>query len=164
MTDVGIKRCIEALRASFPQTYKNFTSDMFKDLITIWKIQFHNFEDLQVFEALNKAIAETEFPPAIATIKKYLIAEENENVEEVWRLLLKAGRNDIMYAKEEWEKLPEALKEVTTPQTLVDIGRASDEAVRFIKKDIMASYSDRKQVKRQELLTSFNNVPLLEDK
>lgn len=164
MTDVGIRRCIEALRASFPQTYKSFTADMFKDLITIWKIQFVSFDDVMVFEALNKALAESEFPPAIATIKKYLVREESENEEEVWRQLLKAGRNDIRYAKEEWEKLPENLREITTPQTLVDIGRASDEAVRFIKKDIMEAYSNRKQIKRQELLTSFNDAPLLEDK
>lgn len=164
MTETGIKKCIEALRATFPQTYKNFTAEMFKDLIAIWKIQFSNFEDLPVFVALNDVLAEAEFPPAIATIKKHLVKEENENEEEVWRVLLKAGRNDIAYAREEWEKLPDKLKEVTTPQTLVEIGRASDEAVRFIKKDIMAVYSERKQTKRQELLTSFANVPQLEGK
>ena len=164
MTELGIKTCVEILREAFPQTYQKFTAEMFKGLFTVWKIQFSNFEDSQVYLALNEVLAEAEFPPAIATIKKHLVKEENENEEEVWRVLLKAGRNDIAYAREEWEKLPDKLKEVTTPQTLVEIGRASDEAVRFIKKDIMAVYSERKQAKRQELLTSFANVPQLEGK
>jgi len=164
MTREGIKKCVRLLQLTFPNTYKSFTTEDLSMLIEVWSLQFNGFKDVEVFSALSETIASVSYPPTIAEIKKCLIKEEHENTEDVWRVLLKAGRNDIMYAKEEWEKLPEALKEVTTPQTLVDIGRASDEAVRFIKKDIMASYSDRKQVKRQELLTSFNNVPLLEDK
>lgn len=164
MTRDGIKKCIRLLQLTYPNTYRNFSADDLAMLIEVWELQFSGFDDLPVFVALNEAVAESEYQPTIAVIKKHLIKEGNTNSEDIWRRILKASRNDIMYAKEEWAKLPEEIQEVTTPQTLVDIGRASDEAVRYIKKDIMGAYIDNHQRKRQELLTTFTNVPLLEEK
>jgi len=164
MTKNGIIKCLFLLQGAYPTTYKNYTKEDWELATELWNIQFNGCEDLLVWKALNETISESEFPPTIAGIKKHLVKEESYNEEEDWRLLLKAGRNDIEYAREEWDKLPELFKKVTTPQTLVDIGRASDEAVKFIKRDIMAAYREQRTKAQSELLISFNKVPQLEAK
>lgn len=164
MTKQGIMKCLNYIEKAYPNVYKGYGKVDWAQLADVWAMQFGNCEDLDVFAAVGKAVSECEFPPAIATLKKIMVPEVSINEEEEWKLLLKASRNNLQYAQEEWDKLPEDFKKVTTPYTLVEIGRADDESVRFIKKDIMAAYRKVKEKSREDLLISFNKVPQLEMK
>ena len=164
MTDEGIKKCFGLLQGAYKAFYKDYTTNDWVLMKEVWQMQFGNCEDLDVFAALGQAISECDYPPSIAKVKKIMVPEVSINEEEEWKLLLKASRNNLQFAQEEWEKLPEDFKKVTTPYTLVEIGRADDESVRFIKKDIMAAYRKVKEKSREDLLISFNKVPQLEMK
>ena len=157
-------KCLNYIEKAYPNAYKGYGKTDWAQLADVWQIQFGNCDDLDVFAAVNQAVSECEFPPSIATIKKIMVPEVSINEEEEWKLLLKASRNNLQYAQEEWDKLPEDFKKVTTPYTLVEIGRADDEAVRFVKKDIMSAYRKVKEKSREDLLISFNKVPQLEMK
>lgn len=164
MTDEGIKKCFGVLQGAYKAFYKDSTTNEWVLMKDVWQMQFGNVDDLTVFGALNDCVGHCKFPPSIAEIKSVILPEVSYNEEEDWKLLLKASRNNLQYAQEEWDKLPEDFKKVTTPYTLVEIGRADDESVRFIKKDIMAAYRKVKEKSREDLLISFNKVPQLEMK
>ena len=165
MTREGIKKCVRLLQLTFPNTYRSFTSDDLSMLIEVWSLQFRNVDDVQVFSAVNSVISMSDYPPTIAEIKRQLIGEHEENEEEVWYDLLEAGSNGIYGAEEEWEKLPESIKAITTPWTLREIALADSSSLRFIKKEIMESYRSYKKRKADMLLsTSFTDQKLLEGK
>ena len=141
MTKEGIKKCLRALQVSYPNTYKGYGAESWRDLASIWEIQFHNCEDEAVFIALNKSFATNEFPPSYSEIKKNLVGKRNElSNEDIWALLLKAGRNGLYHAEEEYAKLPESVRKVVTPGTIKEIAMADDESLRYIKRDIMNDY------------------------
>ena len=157
-------KCLNYIEKAYPNAYKGYGKTDWAQLADIWAMQFGNCEDLDVFAAVCKAVSECEFPPSIATLKKIMVPEVSYNEEEEWRILHRAGRAKPEEAVIEWDKLPEDFKKVTTPYTLVEIGNASDESVKFIKKDIMAAYRKVKEKSREDLLISFNKVPQLEMK
>ena len=162
MTKDGIKKCVRLLQLSFPNTYKNFSTEDLQMLMEVWNLQFKNCEDLPVFSALNKVISTSEYPPTFAEIKKNLMGDEYENEEEVWSLLLTAGRNGIYGSDEEWEKLPERLKKVTTPGTIKEIALSDNESLQFIKRDVLRDYRNYKEHEtNRQLATSYTDTKLL---
>ena len=164
MTDEGIKKCFGVLQGAYKAFYKDSTTNDWVLMKDVWQMQFGNVDDLTVFGALNACVGHCKFPPSIAEIKSEILPEVSYNEEEEWRILHRAGRAKPEDAVIEWKKLPEDFKKVTTVNTLIEIGNASDESVKFIKKDIMAAYRKVKEKSREDLLISFNKVPQLEMK
>ena len=156
MTRDGIKKCIKELQLSYQNVYNKFSVDDMKMLIEVWELQFRDFDDVEVFSALNECISTSEYPPTIATIKRCAIREPETNEEEVWDTLLCAGRNGLYGSYEEWERLPEDLKAITTPETIKEIALADDEALRYIKHDILGNF--RSHQKRSSDLRLTSNV------
>jgi hypothetical protein len=149
MTREGIKKCVRLLQLTFPNTYKTFVAEDLSMLIEAWDLQFKGANDVEVFSALNKAISNSKFPPSIAEIKEYMLPEETVNEEEVWEIVLEAGRNGLYGSYEEWEGLPEDIKAVTSPSTLREIALADSDDLRFIKRDIMSSWKNKRAKDRQ---------------
>lgn len=154
MTEEGIKKCFAVLNGAYMGFYRNMSSNDWALMKETWGIQFNNCEDLDVFRAVQICISKSEFPPSIAAIKKAMMPEDDENEEEVWQVLLKAGRNGGYESWREWEKLPEKLKAVTTPATIHEIAMADNETLHFIKKDILETYKTKKAKQVDKLLTS----------
>lgn len=162
MTRDGIKKCIKAIQLSYQNAYKSFTGDDLKMLIEVWGLQFRNADDVAVFRAVNQAISTNDYPPSIAEIKRNLMGMDEINEEEMWSLLLIAGSNGIYGSEEEWEKLPEDLKAVTTPWTIREIALADNDSLHYIKKDILASLRYHKKKKTEALLsTSYTDQKLI---
>ena len=164
MTDEGIVKCLAALNGAYITMYKNMTPNDWKIMKDTWKIQFSKLDDVTVFGALQEAISTSEFPPSIATIKKHIFKETEINEEEVWSRLLQAGRNGSYGSLEEWNKLPEDLKAITTPETIREIAMADDDAIQFIKKDILKNYHSHKNTTREKLITGSVDIKLLGEK
>lgn len=162
MTRDGIKKCLRLLQLTYPNAYKSFSTDDLGMLIEVWELQFRNVTDVEAFNAINKAISKNDYCPSIAEIKRNLIDEEEENEEEVWATVLKAGQNGLYGASDEWKKLPEDIKTVTTPYFLREIAMSSTADLRFIKRDFLASYRQYKQKKTENLLTTESAGLLLE--
>ena len=162
MTRDGIKKCIRLVQLSFPNTYKNFSMEDLQMLMEVWNVQFKNCDDLPVFSALNEVISTSEYPPTFADIKKAMLGNEYENEEELWALLLDAGRNGIYGADEEWERLPEKLKRITTPGTIKEIALSDNESLQYIKRDVLRDYRNYKETEfNKQLATSYTDTKLL---
>lgn len=163
MTRDGIKKCIREIQLAYPSYSKNFDQEDLLQLIEIWDLQFKNLNDITVFAALQEAISTSEFPPSIATIKKLIFKDAEVNEEEIWSRLLKAGRNGTYGSREEWDCLPEDLKSVTTPDTIKEIALADNEALQFIKRDILKNYQSHKSVDREKQITGSVQTKLIGD-
>ena len=162
MTRDGIKRCLKLLQVNYHNYYDKFDAEDFGLMIKIWDLQFKNADDVEVFNAINKAFSSCKYPPSIAEIKELMIEDDDWNEEDAWLVVLDAGRNGIYGAYEEYEDLPEDLKAITTPETLREIAMADDESLHFIKKDIISSYKSYKNKKRaKQLSTNFMDESLL---
>lgn len=161
MTKDGIKKCVRVLQLSFPNTYKNFSMEDLQMLMEVWDLQFKNCDDFSVFTALNEAVSTSEYPPTFGEIKKHLLHDVGESDEVVWGTLLKAGRNGLHGAVEEWEKLPEDLRSVTTPGTIREIALSDNESLQFIKRDVMNSYRTQRERKTSALLSGYTDTKLL---
>lgn len=164
MTDKGIKKCFGALQGAYKSFYKDNTTNDWVIMKEVWQIQFGNADDREVFFALNKCFSTCKYPPSIAEIKQAMLPEDDFNEEEEWGILLRASRANRDDAYEQWEKLPEDLKKLTTPNTLMEIGRADDEAVRFIKKDVIGILRARHRKNIDRRLTSqFTDTQFIEE-
>lgn len=63
--------------------------------------------------------------------------------EDVWQKILKAARYDPRQAKAEFAKLPENVQKALGGHSrLVEIGRAYEEDLKWIKKSVQKEYSD----------------------
>lgn len=163
MTRDGIKKCIREIQLAYPSYSKNFNQEDLLQLIEIWELQFNDINDLQVFSALQEAISSSEFPPSIATIKKFIFKADDVNEEEIWRKLLNAGKNGTYGFYGEWEKLPSDLKAVTTPETIREIALADNDSLQFIKRDFLKNYQSHISVSRDKLITGSISKELLLD-
>ena len=143
MTDEGIKKCFGALQGAYRSFYKDNTQNDWTIMKEVWQIQFGNADDREVFYALNRCLSKCKYPPSIAEIKMELMPEDDFNEEEAWAMILKAGKNGNYEAEQEWEKLPNEIKSVTTPGTIREIALAEDGDVPFIKRDVMNSLRAR---------------------
>lgn len=160
MTKEGIQKCIRLLTVTYPNTYKQFSEDEFKDLFQVWGIQFRNCDDITVWSALNQCL-DREFPPSFGEIKSRLLSGERASDEELWALLLKAGRNGIYGSQEEWEKLPEDLRRIVTPGTIREIALAGNEDLRFIKRDIIREYRVYEEKRNETMMLGMSDRRLL---
>ena len=144
-------KCLRALQVTFPNTYGKYSKEDFGALAQVWGIQFGNCTDIQVWTAMQTALAFAEYPPTIADIKSRMVSNDYESEEDIWHTILAAGRNAIYHAEDEYNKLPEKIRKVIRPGTLKEIALSDDESLQFIKKDILAeyrSYSSKEQSKR----------------
>ena len=166
MTRDGIKKCIALLTVMYPNTYKDFKAEQYDALIQGWGIQFNQCDDLDVWAALNKVISVSSFPPSIAEIKNSMIEKDGLSGEEIWEIIVKAGRNGLYGAQEEYQKLPEQIRRIIRPGTLKEIAMADEESLHFIKRDILAEYkvSGKKEMEIQKIQLGDKRLIQIEKK
>lgn len=157
MTDEGIKKCFGALNGAYKNSYKEMTAGDWSIMKEVWQIQFANADDLAVFIALNKCVSKCKFPPSIAEIKEAMLPEDDFNEEEAWDLVWEAGKNGNYGAYEEYEKLPETIRSIITPGTLMEIANADNESLRFIKRDVVERLRIKHKKKADRLLSGFTD-------
>lgn len=160
MTNEGIKKCFAVLNGAYMNFYKSTSKEDWMLMKETWNIQFNNCADLSVFTALQKAISVSEYPPTIASIKKHMLPDTHMSAEEMWDILLKAGSNGLYNSIEEWEKLPDSIKKITTPNTIREIALSNYNSLPYIKKDVFNAYENLKVDENQKLLT--NTLGLLQ--
>lgn len=159
------------IKVAYPSTYNKLTSEDLQALSKLWAMQFKDYDYLLVMNAINVFISKdlTGYAPTIAQIKDIVrrFTQPQEKTEgEIWAPVYKAIRNSGYHSMEEWEKLPQDLKECVTPSQLRRWAMSTDEEMAWAKKEVVAEYRQRQQRQKEiDLLpTELKNQILLENK
>lgn len=121
---------LKILRTAFPAFYAKASRDELNTTVELWVEMFKNEDVGQVKQALYNVIESSpDYPPNIGRIKLEIreanaIREGKPTITQLWKMLKKALSNANYNAREEFEKLPDVLKEfLDTPQTLRELSR-----------------------------------------
>lgn len=136
------------------------------DAIMVWYEFFKEDDYMVVQTAIKKYMANNEYPPTIAGIRKSIGEITNPNISmtegEAWSLVYKAICNSNYNAKEEFEKLPkECQKAVGSPGMLREwAGLEVSEVNTVIQSNFMRSYKvEQKRSREMQMLPpSTRNV------
>lgn len=155
-------KIISLIKISFPQQYSNIDERSLDLLVEEWNLQFKNETYESVYVAMQHYISTNVYPPTIAGIKNLMYEEDSESQfpsgEEAWEIVYRSGRCQREYAYEEYENLPKELKQIVTPETLYEIGNASNESILYIKNGFLKDYHRiQESHKREYQISSISN-------
>ena len=155
-------KIVGLIKVSFPHSYKDYTKNDFLLLAEHLCNHFKDVDYMKVYKSVNDYIDVGKFPPTIADIKSMMFREVEDNYlpeEEVWEMIKDSARCDYAYAEMEYDSLPLEIQNIITINTLVEIGRSSDESLQFIKRDILNNYKKQKSKRIESLLidSSYTN-------
>lgn len=129
---------LSILRKAYPSFYKDITKQEAEDTVNLYQEMFKDCDSKLVIFALKELINTSEYPPAIATIKKKmyeLIKPDVESDSELWEKLLKAIRNGYYGSVEEFNKLPEIIQEfLGSPRQLQEIAEMDSNTIHSVVK------------------------------
>ena len=112
-----VLKIMAVLRGAYPAFYRDISKAEANDTVNLWADMFSADDPAVVGAAVKSLIAADEkgFPPTIGQVKAKmrLISEKKEMTgQEAWNLVLKAVSNGLYNAKREFEKLPEAVRQL----------------------------------------------------
>ena len=112
------------LKAAYPHAFKDMTTEDAKIMINLWEQMFTE-EPYEEVNAAVKALIATRtegYTPTIGEVKEQIARLKNtSDIDEntAWMLVSKACRNGLYGAKQEFDKLPEEVKQIVgSPEQL----------------------------------------------
>ena len=161
MKQEEVKQILTVLRVNYPNTFKSFTYEESQAYLDLWTEAFKDDSAELVTMAVKSIIyGDTrEFAPNIAQVKEKMYSLKNAGNElteqEAWNLVLKACKNGIHGAREEFEKLPPVVQTVIgSPSVIRDYATMDINQLNTVaSSNFMRSYRARaKYVKETEKL------------
>lgn len=150
---------LSILKKAYPSFYRNLTKQEAEDTILLYEEMFKDCDGRLVILTIKDLINTYEYPPTIATIKKKmyeLTHTEEESNSELWDRLLKAIRNGYYGAEEEYNKLPDIVKEyIGSPEQLRSIAEMDSETIHsVVKGQFLRQIENLKERVRQKEMMS----------
>ncbi len=152
MTTEEIIKLFTMVQMDFPKAFEQAnTKEKQLLLAESWRADFKNHSWQEVYEAYRQykhGMSQYAVDPGRIQAGIYQQLEKSVQLpqppfEEVWPRILKAARYDPRQAKAEFAKLPENIQKALGGHSrLVEIGRAYEEDLKWIKKSIQKEYSD----------------------
>lgn len=124
---------IAALKITYLNAYKDLSKQEYELLIDMWQQDFEDIPYKVVMLAFNqyKNSPDSCFPPTAGQLKKIILNMKPEKeicANEAYNLVYKAICNSTYHAEEEWNKLPDEIKSIVSPERLKSLATASSEA------------------------------------
>lgn len=161
-----VNKIMAILEVAYPNWIAKLEDEKLKIMLNMWTEMFED-DDPNLVATSVKAIMLSDpspFPPTIGAIKAkmYELSHPDDlNEQEAWNLMSKAILNSGYNSKQEYEKLPDVLKALTTPSLLREYSQMSiDEVQTVIASNFMRSYRAKKEkIKEYKMLP--NNMQTL---
>lgn len=121
MTKKETMQIMAVLQGAYPRYYAGQSYEEKKQAMELWHMMLGEYPYELVNQAIAAIIATNVFPPAIAEVISRMnsIQKGGEMTElEAWGYISRAIRNSTWHAQEEWERLPEELRCVVSPDLL----------------------------------------------
>lgn len=152
MTREETSKLLTMVKINFRSAFRDITKDEANLVIDQWNMNMKAFTWQEVFAAFNDYMKTNavDYAPQIGQIHSGImqILQKRKPLpqapfEEVWQKIMKSARYDPRQAKAEFAKLPENIQKALGGYSrLVEIGRAYEEDLKWIKKNIQKEYSD----------------------
>lgn len=137
MTIDETKMILGILKTAYPNFYKEMSKQEMLNIINLWADMFKNDNSKLVTVAVKELINTFQYPPTIADIKNkmYYLTNQEKTPSELWDRLQKAISKSIYYSEEEFEKLPDEVKEfVRSPRQLKELAMMDSDVVHSVTK------------------------------
>lgn len=158
---------IAILMASYPNFLNNKPTTDIQATINVWHEMLKDYNYQEVSIAIKACISQdkTGFAPSIGQVINKILSfrnQENELTEqEAWNYVSKAIKNSGYHATEEYEKLPEIIKQVVTPSQLYEWSQMETDSVQsVVASNFMRSYK-AKVASNKEYQALPNNIKQL---
>lgn len=140
-------KIIAVLMASYPNFLNNKTPTDIQATINVWDEMLKDYSYQEVSIAVKTCIVQdkSNFAPSIGQVINKIIGFRNQGTElteqEAWNLVSKATKNSAYHATEEYEKLPEVVKQIVTPSQLKEWSQMDSDSVQsVVASNFMRSY------------------------
>lgn len=160
-------KIIAVLMASYPNFLNNKTATDIQATISVWDEMLKDYSYQEVSIAVKVCITQdkSNFAPSIGQVINKIIGfktQGNELTEqEAWNLVSKATKNSAYHATEEYEKLPEVVKQIVTPSQLKEWSQMDSDSVQsVVASNFMRSYK-AKVASNKEYQALPNNIKQL---
>lgn len=142
MTRDGVKSVVALLKLAYQNYYKDYSIEEMKALIKLWEIQFENYDDNLVADAVNCLISTNKFPPTIADIKDLIskYSWKGLNVHDAWEKVRECSRD--CHNKALYDALDDNIKQVMSRTDIIDMGMGNTDNIHFIKSRFIAEYKE----------------------
>lgn len=152
MTREETAKLLTMVKINFKSSFRDLTKEEKNLIIDQWCVNFKTFSWEAVLTAFNDYMKDNslDYAPQVGQIFSGIMQILQKRMplpqaqfEDVWQKILKAARYDPRQAKAEFAKLPENVQKALGGHSrLVEIGRAYEEDLKWIKKSVQKEYSD----------------------
>ena len=160
-------KIIAVLMASYPNFLNNKTPTDIQATISVWDEMLKDYSYQEVSIAVKVCITQdkSNFAPSIGQVINKIIGFRNQGNElteqEAWNLVSRATKNSAYHATEEYEKLPEVVKQIVTPSQLKEWSQMDSDSVQsVVASNFMRSYK-AKVASNKEYQALPNNIKQL---
>lgn len=137
MTIDETKMILGILKTAYPNFYKEMSKQEMLNVVDLWADIFKNDNSKLVTVAVKELINSFQYPPTIADVKNkmYSLTNNDKTPSELWDRLQKAISRGIYHSEEEFEKLPDEVKEfVRSPRQLKELAMMDSDVVHSVTK------------------------------
>lgn len=164
-------KILAVVRVAYPNSYSKFTNADLEALISLWGIQFKDYDYDIVNGALNTIIStdKSDFAPTIARIKEVcgnLLSPNKMTEIEAWNCVKQAMHNAGYNSKEEFEKLPTICKELvgSSDRLFAWSMMPTSEVETVVHSNFVKEYRSLERVEAERALIPSSVKLMLEDK
>lgn len=137
MTIDETKMILGILKTAYPNFYKEMSKQEMLNVVDLWADMFKNDNSKLVTVAVKELINSFQYPPTIADVKNkmYSLTNNEKTPSELWDRLQKAISRGIYHSEEEFEKLPDEVKEfIRSPKQLKELAMMDSDVVHSVTK------------------------------
>ncbi len=152
---------LSILKKAYPSYYKDITKQEAEDIVEFYQEMFKDDDSELVVIALKEVINTSEYPPTIATIKNkiYSLTHKEDDNSELWNKLKNAIGRSSYYAEEEFNKLPDILKQyVKSPYRLQEMASMDSDVINSVEKGIFMKQIENVKQNYKEYGITNNNL------
>lgn len=137
MTIDETKMILGILKTAYPNFYKEMSKQEMLNVVDLWADMFKNDNSKLVTVAVKELINSFQYPPTIADVKNkmYSLTNNDKTPSELWDRLQKAISRGIYHSEEEFEKLPDEVKEyIKSPGQLRELAMLDSDVIHSVTK------------------------------
>ena len=153
MTKAETMKILAVLKVAYPAHFQKQDYEEKKQMVELWTLMFADWSYAAMDAAVRAHIATSKFPPSVAEITEQLQKFSPTKAlgeAAAWGCVSRAIRNSAYRAGEEWEKLPEQVQQVVSPELLRSWSMVSTaEAETVIQSQFLKTYREA-QKRRKE--------------
>ena len=121
----GVKKMLAILKAAYPKTYGNMTTEEMTDTVNLYTDMFSEYDETVVAHALKNYIKKNQYPPTIAGIIERLdLVMGKQTPADYWNELTASAKkhNWYYFPQEAFDSLSDACKRwIGRPSTLKEL-------------------------------------------